>query len=472
MQKQRVNPYLPSWEYIPDGEPYVFGDRVYVYGSHDRFNGHVYCLNDYVCWSAPLSDLSDWRYEGVIYKKTTDPLNPDGHMCLYAPDVTVGPDGRYYLYYVLDKVSVVSVAVCDEPAGEYQFYGYVHYPDGTRLGEREGDQPQFDPGVLTEGDKTYLYTGFCAKGDRSRKGAMATVLGPDMLTIIEEPVFVLPSEPYSQGTGFEGHEFFEAPSIRKHGSTYYLIYSSIHMHELCYATSKHPTKGFEYGGVIVSNCDMYIDTYKPAMKPMFYGGNNHGSIVEINGDWYIFYHRHTNGTNFSRQGCMEKITFTEYGAIPQVEMTSCRSADDPLVGHGEYPAYLACNLFCSEESVYTDFTGAWMNNQFPKITQDGKDGDEELGYIANMKDSATAGFKYFMFDGITKVGIKVRGYCRGYFEVKTKWDGEVLGKIPVDFANIWTEFSADIPIPDGVHALYLTYRGSGSASLGSVIFSR
>ena len=113
MKKQAFNPYLPSWEYIPDGEPYVFGDRVYVYGSHDYFNGYVFCMGDYVCWSAPVDDLGNWRYEGVIYPKTADPLNPEGKMCLYAPDVTVGPDGRYYLYYVLDKVSVVSVAVCD-----------------------------------------------------------------------------------------------------------------------------------------------------------------------------------------------------------------------------------------------------------------------------------------------------------------------------------------------------------------------
>ncbi|MFW6306088.1 MAG: family 43 glycosylhydrolase [Bacillota bacterium] len=469
MKKQRTNPYLPSWEYIPDGEPYVFDDRVYVYGSHDRFNGHVYCLNDYVCWSAPVDDLADWRYEGVIYRKTDDPLNPDGSMCLYAPDVTVGPDGRYYLYYVLDKVSVVSVAVCDTPAGKYEFLGYVHYADGTRLGEREGDQHQFDPGVLTEGDNTYLYTGFCPRGNRSREGAMATVLGPDMLTVIEEPVFVAPSDSYSKGSGYEGHEFFEAPSIRKRGNTYYLIYSSILMHELCYATSKYPTRDFEYQGVIVSNSDLYIDSYKPAEKPMYYGGNNHGSIVEINGDWYIFYHRHTNGTNFSRQGCLEKIKFTDSGAIPQVEMTSCGSIENPLIGRGEYPAYLACNLFCDEESVYTDFTGAWMNKQFPKITQDGKDGDKEIGYIANMKDSATAGFKYFDCKGIKRFKIKVRGYCKGYFEIKTSWDGKVLGSIPVEFSNIWKEYSTDIDIPDGVQALYLTYRGDGSASLASFI---
>jgi len=466
-KKQGFNPYLPSWEYIPDAEPYVFDGRVYIYGSHDRFNGYVYCLNDYVCWSAPVDDLTDWRYEGVIYRKTDDPLNPDGSMCLYAPDVTVGPDGRYYLYYVLDKVPVVSVAVCDKPAGKYEFYGYVHYPDGTRLGEREGDQPQFDPGVLTEGDRTYLYTGFCPRGDKSRKGPMATVLGPDMLTIVEEPVFIAPSEPYSKGSGFEGHEFFEAPSIRKRGDTYYFIFSSVVFHELCYATSKYPTKGFTYRGVIVSNSDLGIDTYKPADKPMFYGGNNHGSIVEINGQWYIFYHRHTNGTNFSRQACLEPITFREDGSIIQAEMTSCGPNGGPLAGRGEYPTYIACNLSCSEESVYTDWTASWMNNQFPKITQDGKDGDEEIGYIANMKDSATAGFKYFDCRGVKRIKIKTRGYARGVFEVRTKWDGPVLGTIPIEFSNIWKEYSADIAIPDGVHALYFTYKGHGSAHFGS-----
>jgi len=467
VKKQAFNPYLPSWEYIPDGEPYVFGDRVYVYGSHDRFNGHAFCLNDYVCWSAPVDNLGDWRYEGVIYRKTDDPLNPDGSMCLYAPDVTVGPDGRYYLYYVLDKVSVVSVAVSDTPAGKFEFYGYVRYPDGTRLGEREGDQHQFDPGVLTEGDRTYLYTGFCPRGDRSRKGCMATVLGPDMLTIVEEPVFVLPSEPYSAGTGFEGHEYFEAPSIRKRGDTYYLIYSSILMHELCYATSKHPTKGFRYGGVIVSNADMYIDSYKPADKPMYYGGNNHGSIVEIGGQWYIFYHRQTNGHHYSRQGCAEPIRFRGDGRIVQAEMTSCGLNGGPLIGRGEYPAHIACNLFCKDEELYVGTYGAWMDGRFPKITQDGKDGDEEPGYIANMRDSATAGFKYFDCRGVKRVRIKVRGYAKGVFEVKTAWDGPAHGVIPVDFTNIWKEYAADIAIPDGVHALYFTYRGEGNAQLKS-----
>ncbi|MCI8357656.1 MAG: family 43 glycosylhydrolase [Lachnospiraceae bacterium] len=462
--KQAVNPYLPSWEYIPDGEPYVFGDRVYIYGSHDFYNGYVFCMGDYVCWSAPVDDLGNWRYEGVIYPRNADPLNKEGKMCLYAPDITVGPDGRYYLYYVLDKVSVVSVAVCDTPAGNFTFYGYVHYPDGTRLGEKEGDQPQFDPGVLTEGDKTYLYTGFCSRGDTSRNGAMLTVIGADMLTVEKAPVFVVPGCEYSAGSGFEGHEFFEAPSIRKVGENYYFIYSSIVMHELCYAVSRKPDEGFTYGGVIVSNCDLHIDADKPADKPMAYGANNHGSIVEINGEWYIFYHRHTNGTWYSRQGCAEKIEILQDGSIPQVEITSCGLNGGPLVGAGEYGAYLACNLFTEEESVYVG------DDRFPKIMQDGRDGDEEPGYIGNMKDGATAGFKYFDCKNVTGISVKVRGYMNGYFEVRTKWDGEVLAKIPVHNSNVWEEFGVSAAVPDGKQAVYLTYRGRDKASLLSFTF--
>ena len=115
MKKQAFNPYLPSYEYIPDGEPYVFNGRVYIYGSHDHYGSPVFCLNDYVSWSAPIDNLGDWRYEGVSFKKTDDPANIDGRAVLYAPDLTVGPDGKYYLYYCLDKFPFVSVSVSEEP---------------------------------------------------------------------------------------------------------------------------------------------------------------------------------------------------------------------------------------------------------------------------------------------------------------------------------------------------------------------
>lgn len=230
MKKQAFNPYMPSWEYIPDGEPHVFGDRVYVYGSHDSYNGHVFCMGDYMGWSAPVDDLSDWRCEGVIYPRTADPLNKDGRMNLFAPDVAQGPDGRYYLYYVMDKVNVVSVAVCDTPAGQYEFLGYVHYPDGTRLGDKPGDEPQFDPAVLCEDGVVYMYTGFCPRGGKERTGCQATVLEGDMLTIRQAPVIVVPGVEYEAGTEYAGHAYFEGPSIRKRNGLYYLVYSSTLMH--------------------------------------------------------------------------------------------------------------------------------------------------------------------------------------------------------------------------------------------------
>lgn len=461
------NPYLPSWEYVPDGEPHVFGDRVYVYGSHDFFNGHVFCLGDYVCWSAPLADLGDWRCEGTIYAKTDDPLNPDGAMCLYAPDVTRGPDGRYYLYYVLDKVSVVSVAVCDSPAGRYRFLGYVRHADGTRLGEGKTDEPQFDPGVLTEGDTTWLYTGFCPRGDSSRRGPMATALGPDMLTIVQEPRTILPSEPYAANCGaYNGHEFFEAPSIRKIGSLYYFVYSSIVFHELCYATSRHPDRDFEFRGVIVSNCDLHIDSWKPAGMPAYYGGNNHGGMVQVDGQWYIFYHRHTNATWFSRQGCIERIRIAADGSIAQVEMTSSGANDGPLPGRGTWPAFMACNLFCRDAAGIVEL----HDGRYPRITQDGRDGDEIPGHVANLMDGAVVGFKYFALQGVTGLSIRTRGYCDGEFLVRTAWDGPVLGRIKVAFTNVWTSFSTAVDLPEGVQALYLEYTGGGRASLESFAF--
>ncbi len=473
MKKQAFNPYLPSWEYIPDGEPYVFNERVYIYGSHDQYDGKAYCPNDYVCWSAPVEDLGNWQYEGVIFKKTDDPENRDGQGCLYAPDVTQGVDGRYYLYYVLSHRSIVSVAVCDTPAGKYEFLGYVHDENGRRLGERIGDEPQFDPAVLTEGETTYLYTGFCGRGDKSRSGAMATVLKSDMLTIKEEPVFIMPSQPYSAGSGFEEHEFFEASSIRKKGDTYYFVYSSVKMYELCYATSKSPTKDFVYRGVIISNNDIGIDHYKPADKPMFYGGNNHGSIIQIKDAWYVFYHRHTNGTNYSRQVCAERIEMLEDGFIPQVELTSCGLNDGPLVANGSYATYIACNLFTQKDNPYTGgmgINGFWLGSEYPRIMQDGGDGDENAGYIFNMTNGATVGFKYFECNNSKLVRIRVQGYCDGIFEVKTAWDGKVIGTIQVNNNPYWWDLPCAIEMPNGIHALYFTYKGTGFVGISEFAF--
>ena len=72
------NPYLPLWEFIPDGEPYVFEDpdnpgkyRVYIYGSHDMLRKY-YCGRDQVVWSASVDDLAHWRCDGIIFRLDKD----------------------------------------------------------------------------------------------------------------------------------------------------------------------------------------------------------------------------------------------------------------------------------------------------------------------------------------------------------------------------------------------------------------
>lgn len=72
MKKQAMNPYLPLNVCIADGEPHVFGDRVYVFGSHDRPCGETFCELDYEVWSAPVEDLGDWISHGIVYSAKQD----------------------------------------------------------------------------------------------------------------------------------------------------------------------------------------------------------------------------------------------------------------------------------------------------------------------------------------------------------------------------------------------------------------
>lgn len=66
--------------------------------------------------------------------------------------------GRYYLYYSKDDTSVIGVAVCDSPAGKYEFLGEVHYRDGRVVGDGESEYFMFDPSVLIDGDRIWLYS--------------------------------------------------------------------------------------------------------------------------------------------------------------------------------------------------------------------------------------------------------------------------------------------------------------------------
>ena len=140
-------------------------------------------------------------------------------------------------------------------------------------------------------------------------------------------------------------------------------------------------------------------------------------------------------------------------------MTSCESVK-PLKGEGFYPAHIACHLFTDTEVTYLPWSG-WMDDRFPKITQEIEDGGHGISYIANMRESATAGFRYFDCQGIRKIAIRTKGYANGKVEIKNSWDGKSLGSIPIGYANVWHDTEASIQIPDGIQALYFTFKGQG-----------
>ncbi len=469
MNKQVVNPYLPSWEYVPDGEPHVFHDRVYVYGSHDRFGAPIFCVNDYVCWSAPIDDLTDWRYEGVIYRKKQDPKNPLGIRLLFAPDVCCGPDGRYYLFYAFDFMGLIGVAVCDTPAGAYEFLGHVHYADGVCWGRRRGDQFPFDPAVLVDDDgRIFLYAGFYTPtpalltGGRRLKNDGGTVLElePDMVTIKTPPRVIFPKK----GPGaFKNHEFFEASSIRKDGDTYYFVYSSRHNHELCYAVSHYPDREFTFGGTLVSQGDVFLNGNTDEKRAKNYLGNTHGGLLHIGEEWYVFYHRQTNQHSYSRQACAEKLSRDADGRFQQAEVTSCGLNKSPLQGIGRYEARIACNLW-SKDGVgrYDGVAVRWRLRRHPYFTQSRPDREKDADqFIANMQDGAVAGFKYFTLENVTSITIGITGFAKGHMQVAGS----------PDFRSPWadlpirgegqTEVTGSFSSPKGVYPLYFRFEGTG-----------
>lgn len=406
-----ANPYLPNWEYIPDGEPRVFGDRIYVYGSHDRKDSIDFCDYKLKVWSAPVSDPTKWVCHGDIFRSRDGHDSPSDvdwtDELLFAPDV-VERGGKYYLYaYIVNAKGCVAVA--DRPEGPFRLlsrYKYDipnHYDNGTFI----------DPGVLVDDDgRVYIYCGY--------QGSYMCELKDNMYEAVpgSYKLDIIPTA--------EPHRFFEACSPRRINGTYYLIYSPQRGSCLDYATSDSPTGPFTYRGTIIDNG---ID---------FPGGNDHGSVCCVNGQWYIFYHRMTNGTIMSRRGCVERIEILQDGTIPQVEMTSL-GFEESLNPYDFTQADTACVLkggcYITETSVF----------ERP---------------IVNVTDGCVMGWKYFDFgeDFASKtmqIRLKLRGTgSRGRVHVRLdSEDGEELGT--VDFAEDSGTAGARIKAATGRHAVFL-----------------
>ncbi len=466
MSKQGVNPFLPNYEYIPDAEPRIFDDCVYIYGSHDAFDGKSFCINDYICYSAKVNDLTNWRYEGVIYRRMQDPKAKKGVLsALFAPDVIKGLDDKYYMYYTVGFSGKISVAVCDSPAGSFQFLGYVKYPNGKLLGSNK-DHFQFDPGLFIDDDhKIYLYSGFAPKcfpllnlmGKKiAKQGAMVMELEPDMLTIKTPYQYIAKTIFNSKGTSFAGHEFFEASSMRKINGYYYFIYSSISGHELCYAVSDKPDRDFKYGGTLVSIADLGISN-----KSLNHTGNTHGSLLSIGDKHYIFYHRQTNRNSFSRQACAEEITLVDQH-FKQAEITSHGLNAKPLAGVGKYDATIACNLYTKKG---THFYGATKHRKghHAYFTQHGIDRlDNPNQYIANFNKKTIAAYKYFDFDNPSTIAVDIKGKATGKIIVSLQEDTDTVAEILISKTKETTRFTAKLATIKGKQALYFKFVGKGN----------
>lgn len=488
MKNQVFNPYLPLDKYIPDGEPHVFGDRIYLFGSHDREGGDTFCALDYEFYSAPLDDLSDWSSKGINYRASQDALYSKDRPYLYAPDVVKGNDGKFYLYYCLagyrgkgGYFGPISVAVCDSPDGKYEYLGFVRNPDGTPFNK----YVCFDPAVINDGGVIRLYYGtampkgmflsgtmrriswriFSKIYGKSKEeiiskpgvwGANMITLCDDMLTVKNDAVRIIQEK--SKGTSFEKHAFFEGSSIRKIYDTYYFIYSSQKNHELCYATSKYPDRDFSFGGTIVSTGDVGFNGRKEKDR-INTTGTTHGSIEKINNNWYVFYHRLTHGSDYSRQACAEQIKIESDGSIKQVQISSCGLNGKPLEAVGIYSAVIACGI---TNGKMPHISNCRYKKPIPTVTHE--NGERFIGNIGN---GTTVIFRYFKFNSPSgKIRLDIDSQAEG--ELCIFADRELISKIKIQKCGR-NAVETDYRISEaGAKTIQIKFKGKGIFSLYSI----
>ena len=341
-----LNPISPPGLYIADPEVRQMPDgRIYLYGSRDE-PGKTWCSNSYHVLST--SDLVHWEVDQFSFAtqgvgKQTDYTD----RVLYAPDC-IYHNGKYYLYYCLEGGGDdEGVAVGDSPYGPFK--------DGKIIRGAKG----IDPSVFVDDDgQAYLFW-----GQGYAKGAK---LSKDMLS--------LEGEIHDSLLTYETHAFNEASSVRKRNGIYYYIYGGHQRHgesncaTLNYATATSPFGPYTYRGVI-------IDNWKSNKAVV----NNHGSIIEINGQWYIFYHRPTHGWANMRKACVEPIRFNPDGSIQEVEMTTQGAGGliDPLL---RMDAARTCEM-----------SGNLM------ITVRRPEHDIPVEYLSEIKNGDYAYWKYFDF---------------------------------------------------------------------------
>ena len=531
------NPYLPLWEHVPDGEPRVFEDpdhpgkmRAYIIGSHDT-HFTQYCGNDIRMWSAPVEDLTQWRDEGPIFSYFVN-----GQWdTMFAPDLVEVTDKQtgkktYWLYpHSRGWQRVPMVCKGDRPNGPFVPVNLT--ADGTKC--VDGSLIDFDPSVFIEtvtnkkdkdfdrGFRAYVFYGF--------QHSTACQLDQNtMFSKREGTELIDPFIPASSRDGklldkagseykalYKGQNpldfnFFEASSIRQVGNKYVMVFSGYSGQEygqgatnsaLRYAFGDSPLGPWRSGGVLVDSRGVVPGEDGSRLITTNAGHNTHGSLQEINGQWYVFYHRPPRGFGNARQAMVApvKITWdkkpvakggvvkiTGYDPYSKDNEWTAKAADGNhytgaevtsegfqifgLPPYAYYSAGIACFMYGPNSNQYMqDNFDVWNNSMD----------------LAGIQNGGIVGFKYFGFGGLAQdtKGLKafdgIKQGDNAYLNLNLTSSGKGAFKIHVKMDDPWkgTEIAVfDIPanakgtsvyqqrVPTvegltGKHAIYLVAEG-------------
>ncbi|MBQ7571190.1 MAG: hypothetical protein IJT19_03025 [Bacteroidaceae bacterium] len=534
------NPYLPLWEHLPDGEPRVFEDpdrpghlRAYIIGSHDTHYTE-YCGNDVRMWSAPVEDLSQWRDEGPIFSWFVD-----GRWdTMFAPDLVETVDkatGKktYWLYpHSRGWRRVPMVCKGDRPDGPFTPVNLTD--DGRQC--LPGSLIDFDPSVFVEnitdrkdpdyqrGFRAYVFYGF--QHSTACQLDPATMYSQRPGTELIDPFIPASShdgrlldKPGSEykalykGQNPLDFNFFEASSIRQVGNKYVMVFSGHSGKEyglgntnsaLRYAYGDSPLGPWRSGGVLVDSRGVVPSEDGSHLITTNAAHNTHGSLQEINGQWYVFYHRPPRGFGNARQAMVAPVKI--------------RWDKKPVAKGGQvyitaYDPFAPDNAWTASAADGTTYTGAEVTSEGFQIfglppyqyysagiacymtgnewLQDNHDVWNNSMDLAGITNRGIIGFKYFGFGGLDRdeKGVKAFEGTRpgdettlcltltpgagGAFRIhvmldgpyaNATWKGRELGIIDVPDKAERRPTTYTLPVPDvegltGKHAIYLVAEG-------------
>jgi hypothetical protein len=286
------NPIIRD-QFSADPTARVFNNKIYLFPSHDipapaDFpRKDWFCMADYHVFSS--SNLTDWTDHGVIVSQDKVEWVNATSYSMWAPDC-IERNGKYYFYFPANnkagRGSGIGVAVADKPEGPY-------VPQPQPITGVMG----IDPCAFIDKDgQAYLYY--------SMNRIFGAKLKENMLELDTKPVVL---------GDFPTKGLVEGPFLFERKGIYYMTYPHVEnkIERLEYAISDNPMGPFKVTGVIMDETPMGTWT-------------NHHSLVEYNGQWYLFYHQSAYSPKFdkNRAVCVDSLFFNDDGTIRKVIPTN------------------------------------------------------------------------------------------------------------------------------------------------------